>query len=192
MPRPFAALRRRLDRLEQKLLPAPPPLSPAEARRLRRDEARLDKLLQAVQPLLDPAEAAQVREALDLWDRDARGPFSTWFRDLTEGRSTLPSLTPEAMKAVLLAWLSPERDNLARVCRQCGLEYPDHKKPPVAEWKLLPGKRPLVGEPPWYDLPDFFAACPGCGASLRDFDWAHLMDGQDPPWKREDWKGGRR
>jgi hypothetical protein len=39
---------------------------------------------------------------------------------------------------------SPSVDG-AVVCRQCGLEYPHHKAPPLSEWKLLPGKQPQVG-----------------------------------------------
>ncbi len=185
MPRPFAALRRRLDVLEQKLPPPPPPLSAEEEQRLRRIGARLDRLLRAVEPLLSADEAVRVHEALDLWDRGEYGPFTTWFRDLTEGRSTLPDITPATMKALLLAWLSPERDSFARVCRQCGLEYPDHQKPPLSQWRLRtePG-------PPWYDTPDFFAACPCCGASVVDFDWAHLVEGKEAPWKQQARKRG--
>jgi hypothetical protein len=81
--------------------------------------------------------------------------------------------------------VSPERDSFARVCRQCGLEYPDHQKPPLSQWKPRQG-------PPWFDTPDCFAACPGCGASIKDFDWAHLVDGKDPPWTQLGRQGGGR
>jgi hypothetical protein len=87
------------------------------------------------------------------------------------------------MKAVLLAWLSPECGCFARVCRQCGLESPCHKRPPLSEWKLLPGKVPLEGPSPWYDLPDFFEAGPGCGAKLFNIDWPWFVESTSPPWK---------
>ena len=57
-------------------------------------------------------------------------------------------MAPAARKAVLLAWLSPECDSLARIWRQGGLEDPFPKSPPLSEWKLLPGKVPLQGSPP--------------------------------------------
>ena len=54
------------------------------------------------------------------------------------------------------------------------------------EWKLLPGKRPPEGPPPWYDLPEFFPSCPHCGASCREMNWPHLILQHDYPWKRLD------
>jgi hypothetical protein len=59
------------------------------------------------------------------------------------------------------------------------LEYP-HRQMPISEWKVLPGKIPREGPPPWYDVPDFFRACPGCGASTLETDWAHLPIPQRP------------
>jgi hypothetical protein len=79
------------------------------------------------------------------------------------------------MRALLLAWLSPECDGRGRVCRRCGLGYPCHATSPLSTWKVQPGKVPLQGPPPWYDLPDFFAACSGCGTSAREIDWPGLV-----------------
>jgi|SRR5262249_35069546 len=92
-------------------------------------------------------------------------------------------MAPAARKAVLLAWRSPECDSLAWIWRQCGLEDPFPKSPPLSEGKLLPGKVPLQGSPPWDDLPDFFDACSRCGASLLDIDWPWLVENCSPPWK---------
>src|SRR4051812_27926188 len=99
------------------------------------------------------------------------GPLGDWLRDLCDGKSRLPALPPETMKTLLLAWLSPDVDSCAIVCRQCGLEYPHHQSPPLNQWKLLPGRRWGEGPPPWYDLPCFFTVCPGCGAAPLDMDW---------------------
>jgi hypothetical protein len=175
----------RLARLEQRVpAPVPPPPEDKERRkRLERMSARLGDLITAAGELMSEEESQRVGDALDLWSDRRAGPYAGWFGDLAQERCRLPDLAPAAMKAVLLAWLSPECDWGARVCRQCGLEYPCHKSPPLSEWKVLPGKIPLEGPPPWYDLPDFFEACPGCGASLRDFDWASLVDDSTAPWK---------
>jgi hypothetical protein len=96
----------------------------------------------------------------------------------------LPELTPAAMKELLPAWLAPEADG-GMVCRQCGLKYPKHKSPPLSEWKLLPGKKPMEGLPPWYDPPYLFEACPGCGASRHEVDWPFQAT-CDLPWKQLD------
>jgi hypothetical protein len=162
-----------------------PPLPEDKERRQRvkRQFARLADLLEAAAALMSEEQGQRVLAALDLFNDRQDGPYADWFRDLARGRCRLPDMTPAAMKAVLLAWLSPECDCFARVCRQCGLEYPCHKRLPLSEWKVLPGKVPQQGPPPWYDLPDFFDACPGCGASLLDFDWASAVESCSPPWK---------
>jgi hypothetical protein len=64
------------------------------------------------------------RLPLERWQDRQAGPYAGWFRDLARERCRLPDLTPSAMKAVLLAWLSSECDSKARLCRQCGLECP--------------------------------------------------------------------
>jgi hypothetical protein len=145
--------------------------------------ARLGELFEAAGALMSEEEGQRVLDALDQFNDRQDGPFAGWFRDLTKEWCRLPDLAPAAMKAVLLAWLSPECDGRGQVCRQCGLEYPCHKHPPLSEWKLLPGKVPFEGPPPWYDLPEFFKACPGCGAALFDIDWPWFVESKSPPWK---------
>jgi len=45
-------------------------------------------------------------------------------------------------------------------------------------------------KPDWYDLPGFFPACPGCGASTVDMDRAHLVGQGHRPWmEREGYVG---
>jgi hypothetical protein len=51
---------------------------------------------------------------------------------------------------------------------------------------VLPGKIPLQGPPPWYDLPEFFQVCPNCGASRFEADWPHLVQDLDRPWMKLD------
>ncbi len=188
MARTKANLWRRLEQLERRA-PASlevPSLDPEAEKRLERTLGRLQHLMVAAGELMSEEEVQQVTQALAEWNADERGPFADWMHDLMWERSCVPEMPAEAMRTLLLAWLSPERSTFSRVCRHCGLEYPDHRYPPHSEWKVLPGKVPLEGEPPWYDLPDFFTACPGCGASVREFDWAHLI-GNDAPWKAT-WK----
>src|SRR5262249_23256354 len=159
-------LDRRLDGLERRCPPPPPP-PPEDLARRRRWQGvlrRWDRLLGRALPLLAPAEEEAGGLAVGQLGPDLGGPYGVWLRGLGNGRSRLPALLPEAMKGLLLAWLSPEADG-GMVCRGCGLEYPRHKYPPLGQWKVLPGKRPLEGPPPWYDLPEFFAACPHCGGS---------------------------
>jgi hypothetical protein len=55
----------------------------------------------------------------------------------------------------------------------------------LSEWKLLPGKKPMKGPPPWYDLAYLFEACPGCGASRHEVDWP-FQTGYDLPCKQLD------
>src|SRR5262245_24302160 len=119
-------LRRRLARLEQ-LLPALPPPTP-EARqreqRLRKVLRRWEKLLLEALPLLSAPEQEQVSRAIEQLGSEDSGPYGRWLSDLCVGRSRLPVLPAETMKALLLAWLSPEVNTYAIVCGQCGLEYP--------------------------------------------------------------------
>jgi hypothetical protein len=168
----------RLARLEKRL-PPPPPMP--NLRRMHREFGRPTRQVRAAAPLLTEEEDERDCKAVDEWLEGQAGTYAQSLRELENGRCTVPKVAPEAMKALLLAWLSPQCDTLARVCRQCGLEYPDHKSPPMAEWKLLPGKVPLVGEPPWYDLPDFFAACPSFGESVYEVDPPHRIPYLNPP-----------
>jgi hypothetical protein len=177
----FTRLGRRIARLEQRLPPLPPPVDEA---RIRKEFRRLSRLVRAAEPLLTEAEAERVGEGLRAWVADGSGPYAHWLRDLEAGRCTLPAVAPAAMRELLLAWLLPACDTFACVCRQCGLEYPRHQSPPLTAGRPRPGERP-----PPYVVPAFFAACPGCGASTTDFDWAHLVAGKDPPWKQKGRKG---
>jgi hypothetical protein len=182
------SLRRRLARLER-LLPLPPPPSPEELLREERWKqiaARWMNFFEQAAPLLTDPQYAQANQGLQQLKEACDGPFGPWLRDLSRGWCRLPKLTPEAMKDLLLAWLSPEATR-GQICRQCGLEYPLPRLPPSSEWKLLPGKRPMEGHPPWYDLPEFFQECPGCGASRFNMDWPHLVEDKHYPWM--EWDG---
>jgi hypothetical protein len=131
-------------------------------------------MIEQAAPLLTDEQQEQILGGMEQIGRDTTGPYNRWLNDLLEGRCRLPKLSPEACKALLLAWLSPEVDG-AMVCNQCGLEYPRHRAPSMSEWKVLPGKIPLQGPPPWYDLPEFFQTCPNCGDSRFNMDWPHLI-----------------
>jgi hypothetical protein len=152
--------------------------------------ARWERLLGQALPLLGPADRGRVTAAATQLEEEFGGPYRDWLRHLAEGLCRLPQLPPAAMKDLLLAWLSPEADG-GMVCRQCGLEYPRHRSPPLSEWKLLPGKRPLEGPPPWYDLPELFLACPGCGGSRFEIDWPNHTEQLQRPWKELDGFVGR-
>jgi rubredoxin len=179
-------LQRRVARLEKRWL-ANPPVPPEDGSREERWESvvtRLDRLVRQADELLTDAEREQVRHAIQQLGDGLGGPYADWLKHLREGMCRLPDLTPAVMKDFLLAWLAPEA-NGGMVCRQCGLEYPQHKSPPLSEWKLLPGKRPFEGPPPWYDLPYLFEACPSCGASRHEVDW-WFQTFYDLPWKQLD------
>ena len=121
-------------------------------------------------------------EGLRQWVEAEQGPYAWWFRALFWGCCRLPELAPVTMKQLLVAWLSPDCEPMTRVCRGCGLLYPHPRLSSLRDLKLLPGKVPLVGPPPWYDFPVYFPSCPGCGASPNDIDWSHLVDRLDRPW----------
>ncbi len=179
----MSVLRRRLDRLERRL-PLPPPTRPGEELRQRRWEAVAERWLRLAEgalALLDAAEQQRVEEAAARLGEEC-GPYADWLRNLRQGWCRLPELPPEAMTGLLLAWLHPQAEG-GIVCQGCGLEYPRHKAPPLSEWKLLPGRVPQQGPPPWYDLPRLFPACPGCGAPPHEADWPHQTQDFDRPWK---------
>jgi hypothetical protein len=179
-------LQRRVARLEKRWS-ANPHVPPEDGSREERWESvikRLDRLVRQADELMTDAEWEQVHHAIQQLVDGLGGPYADWLEHLREGMCRLPELPPTAMKDVLLAWLAPEA-NGGMVCRQCGLEYPQHKNPPFSEYKLLPGKRPFEGPPPWYDLPYLFEACPGCGASRHEVDW-WFQTFYDLPWKRLD------
>ena len=180
-------LTRRLEVLER-LHPPPPPSRLEDDARLRRKQQvvkRWMRLVKAAVPLVPDKQVDGVRAAFgDLRER-VGGPYGTWLRDLFAGNCRLPDLAPVATKDLLLAWLSPEVEG-GMVCQECGLEYPRHKSPPLSQWKLIPGRLPFEGTPPWYDLPEFFRTCPHCGTRSFEADWPHLVPKYDRPWQRLD------
>ncbi len=184
-------LRTRVHRLER-LLPGPPPPTPEALREQRRWTEVVRRFvggLERALPLLAESEQRAVQQALEDHAEGRGGALTRWLRDLRAGRCRLPGLAPEAMKALLLGWFHPDADS-GMVCNQCGLEYPHRKSPPLGTWRLLPGKVPFRGPPPWYDLPRLFDACPGCGASTDAMTWSHLTGDADLPWKALDgWVG---
>jgi len=183
--------RKRLAKLDV-LLPQAPTVDVQKRQKRRREVVRrLVRLCEQACELMSEEEQINVAEGFKQWAEAERGPYRWWFRDLFQGRCRLPELAPATMKELLVAWLSPECDPMTRVCRGCGLQYPHPRVTPMTEWKLLPGKVPLVGPPPWYDLPVFFPSCPGCGASALDIDWSHLVDRHDLPWMALDGYVGR-
>jgi hypothetical protein len=146
---------------------------------------RLTKTIIAALPLLTEDQQEQVVRAFEQVGDLFEGPFGTWHSHLSRGWCRMPELSPEVGKELLLAWLSPQVDG-SMVCGQCGLEYPKHRHPPMSEWRVLPCKIPLQGPPPWYDLPEFFQACPNCHASRFEADWPHLVRDLDRPWMKLD------
>ena len=143
---------------------------------------RLVRLCEQACELMTQEEQIDVAEGFKQWAEAVGGPYRWWFRDLFQGRCRLPELAPATMKELLVTWLSPDCDPMTQVCRGCGLLYPHPRLSSLRDLKLLPGKVPLVGPPPWYDFPVYFPSCPGCGASPNDIDWSHLVDRLDRPW----------
>jgi len=182
----MTTIRRRLDRLEVKV---PPPLVDLGRQRYEDIVARWDGLFTAAEPLLTDDEQDRVLIALIESLTQHTGPFAMLFWHLREGCCRLPELAPQAMKALLVAAVSPEADGW-RVCNHCGLAYPQHKLP--NKWTLLPGKQYGVGSPPWYDFPDFFQVCPSCGNSVYDVERPHMAGRGDHAWKDLDGYAGSR
>ena len=107
-----------------------------------------------------------------------------WVMNLADLDCRLPpDLKPQTMGAVLEVFLHQFdlMDTSTEVCTACGLRLPTHKSPPYNEWRLLPGKTPMVGDPPWYDLPEFFRGCPHCGT--KDMMWRHRTREFQYPWR---------
>jgi hypothetical protein len=183
-----ASLKRRLERVERAVGPllslAAP--DPRRNRRIAQVIRRFADLTAEALPLMSREDAERVKSAIQAFAETQDGPYRRWFAHLFEGACRLPNLTPEAMKAVLLVWFSPECDNLEWVCLTCGLAWPKHRHPPIGEWKPLPGRVPLVGEPPWYELREFFPTCPHCGTPHSNGMWAHRVREQHYPWMDKD------
>jgi hypothetical protein len=186
------SFKQRLDRLDA-LIPKPPEPPPEVGEHWRRVKKVWNVMLRALNDawlLLSDEEQQAIVTAWESWLDNRTGKFADWLRSLQQGMSRMPKLAPEAMAAVCRAWLSPEVGYYVHVCRQCGLATPDHKAPPTTEWKLLPGRVQGVGPPPWYDLLRFFDACPHCGASHLDFEYASNVAEKDLAWKKLDGYAG--
>src|SRR5262245_31125789 len=181
----LAALRNRLDKLEI-LLPPPPKPDPEREKRKEAVIERLDNLIEATSKLMTSEHISALDAGIEHYGKDAYAlPFGPWLKGLLDdGESRIPELPPETMKALLLAWMSPGATRWPLVCLDCGLCIPQHQTPPISQWKLLPGKTPNVGEPPWYDLPRFFERCPYCG--VRPTMPQHRVLEQHYPWMDKD------
>jgi hypothetical protein len=176
----MSGFKHRLARLEKK---APsPPSSHSQAVQERIDQAfvRLDRLVEAALDLMTEADVSRVVQAVAQWGEDGSGPLGGWLTHLADGKCGLPEVTRVVMRALLLAWLAPECDDHGRVCVRCGLEYPCYKTPPLSVWMGLPGQGP-----PQHPVTDFFAACPGCGASTWEIDWPWLVAPNTYPWEQD-------
>ena len=180
-------LKNRLQRLERVV----PPPSPEVVRRQQQCDPifdRWDQLLVAAWPLLSPDEKGRVNEALaQLHERHA-GPYAIWFNGLLLGWSRLPPLAPPVMKDLLLTWLQPGVAT-GFACRGCGLKYAFRYWPQPAGAKSFQVWPQGQGPPP--RAPEFFAACPHCGAPNTDI---HLPDDvaqHDQPWMQLDGYAGR-
>jgi hypothetical protein len=162
----MSGFKHRLARLERKAPPPPSSHSQAVQQRIDRAFVRLDRLVEAALDLMSEADITRVVQAVAQWGEDGAGPLGGWLTHLAEGQCGLPEVTPEVMRALLLAWLSPECDDHGRVCMRCGLEYPYYKWPPLSAGPVQPGQVPEQ-----QPVTDFFDDCPGCGASTREIDW---------------------
>jgi len=129
---------------------------------------------------------ASVAVSKALTDDGPRGNpwLRRWLMEVVGLRSRIP---PDISFAVmgeltdLYTHRGEEIDSYFPVCDGCGLRRPAHRHPPLSEWKLLPGRTPLVGEPPWYDLPEFFDSCPHCGT--KEWMWESRTEERDYPWR---------
>jgi hypothetical protein len=178
-------LARRLARLQARL----PPPDPELDQRLQRCEPifqRWDQLLDAAWPLLSDEGRGRVHAVVEQLHERLSGPYSGWFMGLLVGWSRLPLLAGAVMKDLLLAWLQPEVAT-GFVCRGCGLDYPFRYRPrkPEAERFMV---WPEGGAPP--RQPEFFAACPHCGAPNTDILMLDDVEQHDYPWKHLDGYAG--
>jgi hypothetical protein len=142
----------------------------------------------AAWPLLGAEEQARVNEALERLHDGLSGPYALWFNGLLLGWSRLPLLAPAVMKDLLLAWLQPKVAT-GFACRDCGLKYP------FRYWPQTPGSqscwvRPDGQGPPPRE-PEFFAACPYCGAPNTDILLPDEVEQHDYPWMQLDGYAGR-
>jgi hypothetical protein len=111
--------------------------------------------------------------------------LNRWLFSVVCFRSRLPPEMAQDTMARLVAVYTEQAEKVdscgACVCAGCGLLRPRHKSPPLSEWKVLPGKVPGVGSPPWSDLPEFFDRCPHCGAD--GWTWESRVDEEHHSWR---------
>jgi hypothetical protein len=115
------------------------------------------------------------------------GPYACWFDGLLLGWSRLPPLVPAAMKDLLLAWLEPAVA-AGFVCRGCALAYPFRYWPQPARVKSFQVWPEGQGPP---RAPQFFAACPHCGAPNTDIHLPDDVEQHDHLWMLLDGYAGR-
>jgi hypothetical protein len=127
-----------------------------------------------------PAE----RPGLSVYEAQRWGWLHGWLIAATRLECRLPpDVAPDALGRVIRVYLErytevaiPGRD----VCSGCGLERP-RRHVPMDQWKVLPGKVPGEGPPPWYEHQDFFPACPHCGDKVA---WPLGRTLEQPfPWR---------
>lgn len=179
------SLKRRVIRLEQRLPPLPPKEDHQRQQQWHEVLRRWEALYEAALPLLADDDRERVHQVVAQLAEEFTGSYAEWLRHLDNGWCRLPELPPAVMKELLVTWCSPAVDG-SMVCNRCGLEYPRHKSLPLSEWKLLPGKRPQEEPPPWYELPEFFPACPCCGNSRFDISWPQRPVESSHPWQALD------
>ena len=139
---------------------------------------------------MTPEEAARVEAGFQELVDTFTGPYAPWLLNLYDGYWRFPEVTPDVMKAILLACLSPDRDNFDGVCRTCGLCCPTHRHPPVSERTLLPNPAPSVGAAPQYGYPEFFLTCPHCGIPQPHDLWTDRVLEKRRRWMNQDGYAG--
>lgn len=110
--------------------------------------------------------------------------LDSWIRHIADFDCRVPpDVKPETTRSLVDVYLHhlDQVDTFDMVCTTCGLCRPSHKRPPYSEWRVLPGKTPMVGDPPWYDLPEFFRDCPNCGT--HDMMWRHRTHKFQYAWR---------
>jgi hypothetical protein len=130
-------------------------------------------------PPLSPDEQGRVNEALAKLHARLSGPYALWFDSLLLGWSRLPALAAPVMKELLLTWLDPAVAT-AFACRGCGVSYPFRYWPRSGEAERCLDWPEGQGPPP--RLPEFFAACPHCGAPNTDNLMLDDVERHDYPW----------
>ena len=139
-------------------------------------------------PPLNPDEQGRVNEALAKLHARLSGPYALWFDSVLLGWSRLPLLAPPVMKDLLLTWLDPAMAT-GFACRSCGLKYPFRYWPRSEEAERFMVWPEGQGPPP--RAPEFFAACPHCGAANTDILLPDDVEGHDYPWMEQDGYAGR-